>query len=356
MRPLILAGYVIRSRAGGPRRYLDAAEAAPDCTVLAQREFATDEELEDFHRRAPGPLRRMAHGLRLIWRHRRALREGGQIYCLDNMSFNLLLAASRLGLFHAEGKSVRRFAFHDRAMSRLLPWLRDARAAFSVDLITAEQVRRWGNEMGGHHVRLLHWRIDTDWYQPAAPAPAGPLFLPGNACRDESLVVPLLQAGHSVTRAGRSYRLAERLRECAAHVGFRLMMNAPHAEYREALRGSRAVVLPILPCDEPAGLTAAMEAIACAVPLLANRSMGIRELLEQCAYPLPMVESLEPAAWMEACRSLDERLHDPGLRTALAHSRARLLEHHAIRPGNEDWRDLFAMSSDTAAAPPANMK
>ncbi len=338
--PLILAGYLIRSRSGGPRRFLDASEAEPDCDVLAQYVFATDEDLEDFYRRMPGIGRRAWEAARLLWRHRRELRQAERIYCLDHMSFNLLLLASRGGLFDTRGKIVRRFTFRDRAMRQLQPWLKKA-PAFQVDLITNEQTERWASSVGNNHVGLLSWRIDTAWYQPKTPARAGPWFLPGNAYRDDSLVRPLLDAGHAVTRAGRSFALADRLRHCAGHPGFTLMMNASHADYLAALRRARAVVLPILTCDEPAGLTAAMEALACAVPLLANRSMGISELLKECEYPLPMLEDLQPETWTEACRRLDERLNDTTLRAALEHSRQLLIERRSIRPGNTDWLDLF---------------
>ncbi len=345
MRSLILADYVVRSRAGGPRRYLDASEAGPDVSVLSLRSCADDDEAEDYFRRRPGNIRRIWEAARLLLRHWHLTRGAGTIYCLDGMFFNLLLAAARVGLLDTRGKHIRRFAFHDQAKRRLLPWLRRAPEAFAVDLITSEQTRRWGGAVGARHVRLLRWRIDTDWYQPAASALSGPWFLPGHARRDDALIRPLLEAGLPVTRAGRSFALAEKLGPCAALPGFKLMINAPHEEYRAALRGARAVLLPILPCGEPAGLTAAMEALACAVPVLANHSMGIAELFAGCDYPLPLLQNLEPGAWITACRELDGRLRDPALRASLEHSRRQLIARHSIRPGNGDWLEVLQTRS-----------
>lgn len=346
MKPLlILADCLVRSRAGGPRRFLDGTEAATVATVLAQRVFETDEELEHFFQHSPGKLRRAWNAARLLWSKRTHLRAAEHLYCLDHMAFNLLLIAARTGLFDARGKKIRRFTFRDHAMQHLLPWLVPA-PSFQVDLITREQAARWQDAAGGERAGWLPWRIDMEWYQPVMPAPDGPLLLPGNAYRDDRLVRPLLEAGLSVTRAGRSRSLQEKLADCSSHPGFALMINASHPAYREALRGARAVVLPILPCDEPAGLTAAMEAIACAVPLLANRSMGISELLAECEYPLPMVETLEPSAWITACETLQSRLQDPQVRADLARSRELLLRQRAIRPGSGDWLELFDPQPD----------
>ena len=341
MKPLlVLADCLVRSRAGGPRRFLDANEASAVGTVLSQQVFETDEELEHFFQHSPGKLRRAWNAARLLWRERAHLRAAERIYCLDHMAFNLLLMAARLGLFESRQKKVRRFTFRDRAMQHLLPLLSPT-PAFQVDLITREQAARWQDAAGGEHAGWLPWRLDMDWYQPAAPAPEGPLLLPGNAYRDDRLVRPLLQAGLRVTRAGRSAALREKLADCAAIPGFKLLINTPHLEYRETLRGASAVVLPILPCDEPAGLTAAMEAIACAVPLLANRSLGLDELLAECEYPLPMVANLEPAAWIAACQALQARLPDPHFRAQLERSRQLLQQQRAIRPSSGDWEALF---------------
>ncbi len=351
MPALILTDYVVRSRAGGPRRYLDPAEAGPDVRVLSPRSFADDDAVEDYFRRRPGNARRILETAWLLVRHADLLRQAETIYCQDGMFFNLLLTAARGGLFAARGKRIGRYAFHDQARRLLRPWLRNGPEAFVVDLITREQTRRWGDEVGTRHVQFLPWRVDTDWYQPAPPNPSGPFFLPGHAKRDDSLILPVLQAGLPITRAGRSFALAEKLQNCAGLPGFKLMTNAPHAVYLAALRGARAVILPILPCGEPAGLTAAMEALACAVPVLANQSMGIAELFAECDYPLPLLPDLKPKTWIAACHELASRLSDPELRARLEHSRQQLVARHSIRPGNGDWLEvLHARSPDPRAA------
>jgi glycosyltransferase involved in cell wall biosynthesis len=128
--------------------------------------------------------------------------------------------------------------------------------------------------------------------------------------------------------------------------GFSLVVNAPHREYREHLHGAKAVLLPIEPCDEPAGLTAALEAVACGVPVLANRSMGICALFEVCDYPLPVVGDLSAEAWLRAVRDLESRKLDPTFQEGLRVSRDLLRKKHGMLPGTGDWLETLGWSGE----------
>lgn len=285
----------------------------------------------------------------MLLQHHRQIRNSSVICCLDGLHFNLLLLLARAGLIKTQGKVIRRHAFRDRALKRLAPLLSNAPPAFGIDYITQDQVARGRAIVGEGRVHLLPWKIDTDWYYPgAAPSDVkGTLFMPGNAQRHDALVLPLLAAGHHVTRAGRPGRLEAIFEGQSLNEGFSLMINRPHPEYLHALQSARAVVLPILPCDEPAGLTAAMEAIACGIPLLTNRSMSLTELLTECAYPIDLLENLEPATWLTAVERLAQQRRDPSFQAALTRSRKRFLDHRSMKPGAADWHEHLSRLSSS---------
>ncbi|HEY1051515.1 MAG TPA: hypothetical protein VGE39_17200, partial [Prosthecobacter sp.] len=112
--------------------------------------------------------------------------------------------------------------------------------------------------------------------------------------------------------------------------------------------------LPIVKCDNPAGLTAAMEAIAAGIPLLANRCMGLTELFAECRYPVPMLENLDPAVWAKAFHRVEEMHESPEFALGLETSRRLLLQHHSILPGGEDWAQIYAAAcpSESVATVP----
>jgi hypothetical protein len=343
MCPLVISSYLIRNRGEGPRRFLEPTLAIePQAKLLVERTFENDEVFEATPNRA-NLIRRLSGAFKLLFQHHHLLRSSSTICCLDGLHFNLLLLLARAGLLATRGKTIRRHAFRDRALERLAPLLNKAPAAFGIDYITHEQVTRGSARAGADRVHRLPWKIDCDWYQPASTGPTtdGTLFIPGNAHRHDELVFPLLAAGHQVTRAGRPGRLTAVFDPLPADPRFTLLINRPHPEYLQALQSARAVVLPITTCDEPAGLTAAMEAIACGIPLISNRSMGVAELLNECRYPIPLVENLEPAAWLEAIQQIDQLQAQPSFQAALAHSREKLVVERRMKPGAGDWLERF---------------
>lgn len=340
---VVLAPYSVRSWEHRPRRYLDIHPMPAEGRAVVDVWFESDKEVtRQYHMRPRSNTSRFVSAFRLIWRSHRALSEARFIYCLDGMHYWALLFLARMGFFRTNGKVIRRHCFHNSAVHRLAPILKRAPAAFQIECITRQQVEMGSRLLGESRMIYRPWKIDTEWYQPDASPQDGACLLAGNACRDDAMVDALLARGIAVTRAGRADALQRRFAAQLANPLFKLALNTSHPDYLRLLRSSRAVLLPILPCDEPAGLTAAMEALACEVPIVANRSMGIAELFESCRYPMPLIDSLDPDAWAASFRDIEAQKASATFREALAASRKRLLDQHSILPRGIDWLEIFS--------------
>lgn len=340
---VVLAPYALRDWSGRPRRFLDPSPMPFRGKALVGAWFDNDEQLErDYHRRQRGNARRILGALRLIVANWPALRSARMIYCLDGVHHALLLKLAQAGLFRVEGKTIRRLAFHDTAWKNIAGSLHGAPPAFQVECITREQFDSASRQLGAHRVISRPWKIDTGWFKPDPEAPRLRVVLPGNISRDESIVPPLLHQGISITRIARVPTLERHYAAEVADPRFELVMNASHVDYLGHLHAAPAVLLPIVPCDGSAGLTAAMEAIAAGIPVLANRSMGLTELFAECHYPVPMLDNLDPAAWARACHAVEARHGDPVFVEELAKSRRLLLKYHRILPAGDDWAQIFA--------------
>jgi glycosyltransferase involved in cell wall biosynthesis len=346
-RLVVLAPYALRDWSGRPRRYLDPAPMPFRSRAIIGAWFDNDEQLErDYHRRQRGAVQRLFAAFRLIAQNYAVLHRARMIYCLDGMHYAILLQLALAGFFRTKGKIIRRLAFHDSAWKKLKDKLKRAPAAFQVECITREQFASASRELGAHRVISRPWKIDTGWFQPAPDVPKTRAVLPGNISRDESIVAPLLHRGMSITRVARLASLEQRHAAEIADPRFELVTNAAHRDYRELLHSAPAVLLPIVPCDGSAGLTAAMEAIAAGVPVLANRSMGLTELFDDCQYPVPMLENLDPDAWARAYQQIEADHTSPEFTDALENSRRLLVKHHRILPAGDDWAQIFAAACD----------
>ncbi|MBL9176986.1 MAG: hypothetical protein JNM65_02920 [Verrucomicrobiaceae bacterium] len=340
---VVLAPYALRDWSGRPRRFLDPSPMPFRGKALVGAWFDNDEQLErDYHRRQRGNARRIIAAFRLVVANWNALRKARMIYCLDGIHYAFLLKLARTGLFPAAGKIIRRLAFHDSAWKNIAGSLQGAPTAFQIECITREQFDSASSQLGAHRVISRPWKIDTGWFKPDPDVPRLRVVLPGNISRDESIVPPLLHQGISITRIARVPALERHYAAEIADPRFDLVLNASHVEYLGHLRAAPAVLLPIVPCDGSAGLTAAMEAIAAGVPVIANRSMGLTELFAECHYPVPMLDKLDPAAWARACHKIEELHDDPVFTEELGKSRKLLLKHHRILPAGDDWARIFA--------------
>jgi hypothetical protein len=327
---VVLGPHGLYDYSGRPRRFMDAVPMPAQGKAVIGAWFQNDEQLEcDYSRKRCGTLRRLSAAFRLVWKNYATLRQARMIYCLNGMDYTVLLLLSRCGLFRTEGKIIRRVAYHDTALQRLATSLQTAAPAFQVECITNEQFAATSRQLGPHRVILRPWKIDTDWFQPVAP---------------------LLHSGLSITRIARIPSVHTRFASEIANPRFELVVNASHREYLEYLHAAPMELLPIMPCDNPAGLTAAMEAISAGVPVLANHSMGLTELFSECRYPVPMLHNLDPDDWARACHQIDDQRDSPDFLSALENSRQLLLKRHSILPAGEDWLQIFA---EACAADPA---
>lgn len=339
---IVIAPYALRDWSDRPRRFLDPSPLPFRAKALIGALFDNDEQLErDYHRAQRGSVRRMSAAFSLVARNYSALIRARMIYCLDGAHYALLMLLSRAGLLRTEGKIIRRVTFHDTAWKNLVSRLQKAAPAFQIECITREQFEAASSQLGAHRVIMRPWKIDTGWFQPAPDTPHLRAVLPGNISRDESIVPPLLHHGISITRVARIPSLHRHYAAEIADPRFDLVTNVSHRDYLDHLRAAPAVLLPIIPCDGSAGLTAAMEAIAAGIPVLANRSMGLTELFAECRYPIPMLDNLDPAAWARAYHQIEKQHASPEFVEALETSRKLLIKHHRILPSGDDWMHLF---------------
>jgi hypothetical protein len=350
---LILSAFAVRDRGVPLRRFLEARPLPENGRVrhVATQWYENDEELEERHfRRHVSRAERVARTLHFLLRHLSEVRQARAIYCLDGAHFAGLVLLSRARVFNASGKTVRRYAFHDHLAVSIAPRLLPAAPAFQIEMITHSQVRRAQEKLGGERVVLRPWKIDLEWYRPQISPPRADSFLlcPGNIRRAESLLPSLLDQNPSwrMIRASRSPRDIN-------HPRCEVKVNTPHAEYLGLLQQARYALLPIEACDEPAGLTAAMEAIATHTPVLANASLGISELFEECDYPLPLVPDLKPESWARAICEAESQMRNPDFHQALARSRKKMAARRGILPEGGDWNDMMRemLERHTQAAP-----
>jgi glycosyltransferase involved in cell wall biosynthesis len=348
---LVLAPHALRQLHDRPRRYLDALPLPRCGRALIGALYENDEQLErEYIQMQTGAFTRIRAALRLILRNYGALHRADMIYCLDGMHYNVLLFMARIGVFRARNKIIRRLAFHDSIIKTLAPLLKKAAPGFQIEFITHEQCSSASRHLATGRIIHRPWKIDGAWYQPpvSRSRAEGPALLPGNASRDEAMVDGLLHQGVKVTRVGRSDRLSQRFAAHSSDPNFRLLTNVSHLIYRDILQSSSVVLLPILPCDDPAGLTAALECIATGIPVIANRSMGLSELFAACDYPVPMMDERDPAAWAQAIQQTRQKLQSPEFITALDRSRVFLLKQHDILPGGEDWTEVYGAACKSA--------
>jgi Glycosyl transferases group 1 len=150
-------------------------------------------------------------------------------------------------------------------------------ATFCV-LSRAEQERfprTWG--VDPEHVAYTPFTVTLDEEQLAAPAPAGEaVFAGGNSLRDYG---PLLDAAHGIpapvvlatTQVDRDPRLAPNVRAGPL----------PHADYVEALRRARVVVVPLAENRwRSAGQQTYLNAMALGKPVVVTDAMGVRDYVE----------------------------------------------------------------------------
>ena len=313
----LLADDAITDPTGRPVRYFDPFCFPPDTDLwlcIGKRD-RTDEALEKRLGRIKNPRWRnylafVAAPLNVL-RHWGELRRARSVICQAPHYFWLLIALWRLGVFRVRDKTIQTVFFRQRGFQRKLAQFASAPPEFEAGFAVREQIcalETLGCPPG--RLRYVPWKIDTGWFTPGvvgatATADTPYVLCPGDIQRDETLIGQLIgTVPYKIIRVGRSPALrdiyAAHARDAAAG-RFELRVNVSHAEYRSLLREAALVVLPILPCDEPAGLTAALETLSCARPLLANDSPGVGPLLREVRLAdHALVPGLDEDVWREA--------------------------------------------------------
>lgn len=355
---VVLAPYYVKDIYSGPERFMTVPPLhnGLNYTVVSATWFEDDRQLNENYYKRLNTRRRLYTTARLLLSNWHTLRAAKVIYCLEGVYFEALMLLARMRLFNTKGKHIIRHIFKSTTLDSMRVRLAKAPSAFSVEVITQDQLAQFSTQHTDGRIQLRHWAIDMEWYHSrAVESPSTTtLLIPGNAYRDEQMASGLLALSPdtiTVVRAGRSESLHRQYAYLLKkNLPFKLYVNASHEKYRDILHHTTTVLLPILPCDEPAGLTAAMEAIACGIPMLANYSMGIAELHATTEYPIPLVPDLKPETWLKAINELRLELEKPSLQQALVHSRELLAAKHSLSPERRDWCQLLYRYTTTAAA------
>lgn len=349
---VLITDFHVTDTSNRPARYLDVGglvRQAPDLQICCADTVETDEEVEQLlgrWMRSAASRALLGYGLGpwVVLRHLRTLRRADVIVCYAPHYFWLVVLLNRLWLLpRGKVRTVRGIFFRTTGFQRKCRLFLEAPAGFQAAFATRQQVDTLADEgVPAARLRYVPWRIDTGWFRPRPELPAAEVteppyvLCPGSARRDEALVNALvgrLGAGIKIVRMGRMSAL-----ESVYHAAlqrpdsFELRVNSGHREYLRLLQGAALVILPIVPCDEPAGLTAALEALACEVPLLANESMGIGPLLRETGLgDTALLPDLDLATWEAAVRAALAARGDRTVREAVRQARAVVVASHAIR-------------------------
>lgn len=264
-------------------------------------------------------------GLLNILRHYFHLRRASVIRCGSPHYFWWLILLNRLGLFPVRNQLVFNYYFRTDSFLKRAKWWNSAPENFRVFFVSRDQIDQLearGIRRSG--IGYVPYRVDTTWFSAGAKRRGGYLLVPGNIHRDEEFVLRLAaMTPLPIIRVGQMGRLKELYRSRPVELRF----NLSHSEYRDLLQNATAVLLPIEECDEPAGLTAALEALACETPVIINSSLEAEPLLRK-AVGLQPIPTSDPAAWVSAIRGvLDGSLYSKAVRHG---GREFVIANHSI--------------------------
>lgn len=290
----------------GPKRYLDSAPAAGRTLILCRAMAAeNDQTLQARFSWLKTTAQKQQFfryvGLLNIFRHYFRLRRAPLIHAGCPHYFWWLILLNRIGLFPIHNRLVFNYCFRANSFLKWAKWWNRAPHNFRVFFAAKEQI----DQLAASGIRrdgigYLRWRIDTDWFAPTARPGGGYLLVPGNSHRDEEFVLRLaMVAPLPIIRVGQMGCLQEIYRSSPVELRF----NLSHSEYRDLLQNAAAVLLPIEECDEPAGLTATLEALACGTPVLANPSLEVGSVLTDAVGLSPIPVS-NPEAWVTSIRAI----------------------------------------------------
>ncbi|MGJ8660567.1 MAG: glycosyltransferase [Bacteroidota bacterium] len=228
------------------------------------------------------------------------LRKASLIFCSNGSDFILLGILKVLKLISRDTDIVR-MVYKNEALSRVNK-LSFIKSLLKVFVITKEQniLYRW--------THYFPYMIDTEWYRCIDSKQSENYWLcPGNADRDDDLLKQIFKGSdEKVLRVGRSSQLSEIYSE-EGYSNIEIVANPSHLKYLELLRNCKGVILPItVSSDEPAGYTAALEALSCGKRVLSTDSIAFREIIRVLPNaPISLIEHHDFKLWDKAI-SLNE--------------------------------------------------
>ena len=346
----------LESAAGRPRRIFDfepLRTCFPAVREITWLRAKNDVELDEKLDRMGGPRQqRVLSYIGCLWSmftHLGRLRRAAVIFCFTPHHFWWVALLWRCGLLpSARDKVVCGVFSKTSPLRQKQALLRKLPPGFHAYFM----VRRQIDDLvaGGcppERLKSFTWRIDANWYVPApkrTPSEGGYILCAGMAYRDEELVIKLVgRTGRKLIRAARTPHLQtiyrERLGAMAddpAVFEYRIMRD--HRDYLPLLQNADLLLLPLREVsDEPAGLTTALEALACGVPLLANGAYGVTEVLAG-GYGLKPIPDNRPESWLAA---IDAALRRESItEEVLRRGRRFVEEHHHVSDDIEDWREI----------------
>lgn len=333
-----LLDYDIIQRGDAIRRIYDLPlTAQPDVSFrrISLKTFPTDSEKEG-HTYSSKSFR-LLDGLKrffLVIMNLRVLRDADLILCSEGDYYWVLIFLGKIRIFTSK-PIIWRFFFKTGSARRVLPRI-TSEENFQIGVVSKAQKRAFASS----HVRYIPWRIDVEWFTPKTPNRDGKrhYFIPGNAQRDEEFVKRLAQVSFpsQLVRCGRSSQLKRIYHHEVETHSMLLSINPSHSEYLDFLRKSLCVMLPISDCDEPAGLTALLEALACGIPVVATDSLGISELATELPGMICLLKSDDPHAWFKAASALSV-VSVSERQMAVDYVR----KNHALGNESVEFRELF---------------
>ena len=355
---LILSDHGIEDSANRPRRYLDPPVSLTGYTIehLVAKKAVNDEKL---HEGIPflTSTRSMRYwgfilSILTILKALPKLKRAEYIVCRAPHLFWEIAFLQRLGFV-----SATKLHFVWVVLFRLDGFLKKQTffsklpRCFRVYFICHSQVLACRRNLAEQErINLLTWKIDSHWFIPKEEnaqrkhsTPGEYFLVPGNINRNEAFVRELARVSpRKIVRVGLMKELKHLYAQDEQEQKLSVVVNPDHEEYLKLLQNAKAVLLPINATNEPAGLTAALEAMACKVPLIANGSLGVGELVFN-AYGKKAIEGFELAQWLEEC---DKLISAPQhWETKLQSGWEYIQRTHSMGHREKEWMEFLQLNS-----------
>lgn len=192
-------------------------------------------------------------------------------------------------------------------------------------------------------VRFVRMGIDTTFFRPMELPSDGYILCPGDQDRDEQLVIKIAQqVSCKVIRVTRRKSVYSQCIDLArAQSNISVLYDVPFMALRSLYARSRLVILPLLDVDHPAGMTARLEAMAMAKPVIISDGMSA----EGCSLAengVAVIKGNTPQKWFDC---LGRMLASRGECEHLGKLARKWVERYATIESNTDglWMEVSAI-------------